>query len=61
MAGGKEGELMERTAKELYETLQRNISQAPQLFYEFLEDKSHGDAIHIAVYKAFEIIFNLEE
>ena len=31
------------------------------IFYEFLEDKDHGDALHIAVYHAFEKIFELKK
>ncbi|MEL6837460.1 MAG: alpha/beta hydrolase-fold protein [Bacteroidota bacterium] len=57
IAGGKEGEVMERTAKELFDKLNENKQQHTNLFYEFLEDKTHGDALHIAVYHAFEKIF----
>lgn len=57
IAGGKEGEVMERTAKELYDKLKKNQKQNTNLFYKFLEDKTHGDALHIAVYDAFEKIF----
>ena len=57
IAGGKEGEVMERTAKELYDKLNKNKKQNTNLFYNFLEDKTHGDALHIAVYDAFEKIF----
>ncbi|WP_459212239.1 alpha/beta hydrolase [Aquimarina rhabdastrellae] len=57
IAGGKEGEVMERTAKELYNKLKENKKENTKLFYEFMEDKTHGDALHIAVYNAFEKIF----
>ena len=57
IAGGKEGEVMERTAKALFDKLKKNQKQNTQLYYEFLEDKTHGDALHIAVYHAFEKIF----
>lgn len=57
IAGGKEGEVMERTAKALFTKLQSNQSGKPRLFYEFLEDKSHGDALHVAVYRGFEKLF----
>jgi len=57
IAGGKEGEVMERTAKELYDKLKKNQKQNTNLYYEFLEDKTHGDALHIAVYNAFEKLF----
>jgi hypothetical protein len=61
IAGGKEGEVMERTAKELYNKISKVGNENTKLFYEFLEDKSHGDALHIAVYHAFEKIFNSNE
>jgi predicted alpha/beta superfamily hydrolase len=57
IAVGKEGEVMERTAKELYDKLKKEQKQNTDLIYEFLEDKTHGDALHIAVYNAFEKIF----
>ncbi len=57
IAGGKEGEVMERTAKELYDKLKKDKKLNTNLFYKFLEDKTHGDALHIAVYDAFEKIF----
>lgn len=57
IAGGKEGAVMERTARELFEKLKKNQRDNTQLFYEFLEDKTHGDALHMAVYHAFEKIF----
>ncbi len=57
IAGGKEGEVMERTTKELYAKLNKNSKPNTKLFYKFLEDKTHGDALHIAVYDAFEKLF----
>jgi len=57
IAGGKEGEVMERTAKELYNKIKESKNENNKLFYEFIEDKTHGDALHIAVYNAFEKLF----
>ncbi len=57
IAGGKEGEVMERTAKELFNKLKKNQKQNTKLFYELLADKTHSDALHNAVYNAFEKIF----
>lgn len=57
IAGGQEGEVMERTAKELFDKLKKNKKQNTNLFYKFLQDKTHGDALHFAVYHAFEKIF----
>ena len=48
---------MERTARELFDKLNMHKKENTKLFFEFLEDKTHGDALHIAVYHAFERIF----
>ena len=61
IAGGKEGDVMERTAKELFDKLKENQKENTALFYKFMEDKTHGDALHIAVYNAFEKIFKPKE
>ncbi len=61
IAGGKEGEVMERTAKELYNKLSVDKQENSKLFFEFMEDKTHGDALHKAVYNAFEKIFKSEK
>jgi hypothetical protein len=57
IAVGKEGEVMERTAKELYNKIKKNQKQTEKLYFEYFENKTHGDALHIAVYNAFEKIF----
>ncbi|MEX2379725.1 MAG: alpha/beta hydrolase-fold protein [Vicingaceae bacterium] len=61
IAVGGEGEVMERTAKELYTKLNEKKANNTKLFFEFLEGKTHGDALHQAVYNAFEKIFVEEE
>lgn len=58
IAVGKEGEVMERTAKQLYKKLNSEKKENTKLFFNFLENKTHGDALHIAVYDAFEKIYN---
>ena len=55
---GKEGPIMERTAKELYEKLKLNSNPMNTSFYKYFEAQSHGDALHLAVYDAFNKIFN---
>lgn len=57
IAVGKEGEVMERTANELFNKLNSIKKTNTRLFFEYLEDKKHGDALHFAVYNAFEKIF----
>lgn len=57
IAVGKEGEVMERTAKELLDLLDANKPDHLQLFFQFLADKTHGDTLHIAAYNALGWIF----
>ena len=54
IAVGKEGEVMKRTAKVLAEKLQNSVQENDAIFFEFLEKQDHGDALHLAVYHAFE-------
>lgn len=57
IAVGKEGEIMERIAKELYDKLDTSKKENTKLFFAFFEKQNHGDALHLAVYDAFEKIF----
>jgi len=57
IAGGKEGEVMERTTEELFNKLKESNVESTKLHFDYLEDKTHGDALHIAVYNAFEKMF----
>jgi len=58
---GKEGEVMERTAKELFEKLELEKKENTKLFFEFFEKQNHGDALHLSVYNAFEKIFKTKK
>ncbi|WP_211277467.1 alpha/beta hydrolase [Nonlabens spongiae] len=51
IAVGKEGAVMERLAKELFEKIQNNKEVKTRIYYNFLEDKDHGDALHIPLIK----------
>jgi len=57
VAVGKEGEVMERTAKALYRKLTLHQTINTKVFFGFFEKRDHGDALHLAVYDAFEKIF----
>lgn len=58
---GKEGETMERAARDLYDKLTLQKEQHTKLYFEFFEHQNHGDALHLAVYDSFEKIFKAEE
>lgn len=57
IAVGKEGEIMERTANELFEKVDTQKKMNTKVYFDFFEKKNHGDALHMAVYNAFEKIF----
>ncbi|PCI10845.1 MAG: esterase [Flavobacteriaceae bacterium] len=57
VAVGKEGEIMEREAKALYEKLKPLNKKNAKVYYQFFEKQHHADALHLAVYDAFEKLF----
>jgi predicted alpha/beta superfamily hydrolase len=57
IAVGKEGEVMERTARALFDKLKIKNEDYTRLYFEFFEEQNHGDALHLAVYDAFIKIF----
>jgi len=61
VAVGKEGAVMERLARALHVKLATSQKKNTRLFFKFLEDQDHGDALHLAVYDAFEKIFKQPE
>lgn len=61
IAVGKEGPIMERVAKELYYKLNIEGEKNYTLGFKFLEAQDHGDALHLAVYAAFEAIFKTKK
>lgn len=61
IAVGKEGKIMERTAKELYDKLNLQKKQNTKLYFEYFDEQNHGDALHLAVYDSFEKIFKKEK
>ena len=54
---GKEGEIMERVAKALFEKVKANKPSHDAVFFNYFEQLSHGDTLHLAVYDAFDKIF----
>jgi predicted alpha/beta superfamily hydrolase len=60
IAVGKEGDIMERTTKALYDKVNGLKKDKTTAFYSFFEKQNHGDALHLAVYDAFEKLFSKE-
>lgn len=52
IAVGAEGEVMERTAKQLAGKFKESYNE--QIQFDYLPEKDHGDALHEACYKAFQ-------
>jgi predicted alpha/beta superfamily hydrolase len=57
IAVGEEGPSMKRVANELYKKLALLKPDNSRLYFKFFPDQDHGDALHLAVYNAFETIF----
>ena len=57
IAVGKEGRVMERTAKSLFKKLAKTKLDRRKLYFQFFPGKNHGDTLHTAVYDAIEKIF----
>lgn len=60
IAVGKEGPTMETTATKLYYKTWLLFDQK-NVYYNFIEDANHGDALHIAAYNAFKKFKEIEE
>lgn len=54
---GNEGPTMNRLAQTLYNKLSIEKGKEAKLYFNYLEKQNHGDALHLAVYDAFEQIF----
>jgi predicted alpha/beta superfamily hydrolase len=61
VAVGKEGPVMQRTAKELYKKLKKENNTASKIYFKFYKEQNHGDALHLAAYDAFKAIFETEK
>ena len=58
---GKEGPTMERVAQSLFLKLNLEKKEEATILYQYFEQQSHGDVLHLAAYDAFEKIFVREE
>ena len=54
---GKEGEVMERVARELHGKIELDKYKSAKLMFQFFEKHDHGDVLHQAVYDAFEKMY----
>lgn len=60
IAVGNEGPRMRRLAQTLYHKLSIEKGGEAALHYKYLDQQDHGDALHLAVYDAFGMIFKTE-
>ena len=58
---GKEGEIMERVAKALYDKVTAQEVKNYSVYFNFFEKLSHGDTLHLATYDAFHKVFSSEK
>ncbi len=58
---GKEGRLMEQSAKVMYEKF-RDLNRSNfTVYYEYFDDLDHSNILHLGIYKAFNVIFKSSE
>ena len=60
IAVGREGPNMESNAMKLYVSILQQIRDETKVGFSFMEDKDHGDALHLGLYTALEF-FNRSE
>lgn len=58
VAGGTEGPAMQTGAINLYYKFLEIYQDKGEVYYDFLKEQDHGDALHLAVYGAFEKLFS---
>lgn len=58
---GKEGEVMEKLAKQLAEKIESEPSENLSDYFRQFPELDHGDTLHLAVYKAFDAIYSNRE
>ena len=56
IAVGKEGEIMESTAKALASKLKASKNQAMRSWFHYMGDQGHANILHLAIYKAMELM-----
>lgn len=61
IAVGKEGKVMEQTAKALYDKLNEQKGENGELYFHFFEKQNHANILHLAVYDAFEKMSKIKE
>ncbi|MGB0178370.1 MAG: alpha/beta hydrolase, partial [Owenweeksia sp.] len=54
---GEEGEVMKKDASSLHEKLRKKYPERVRLHFQYFPNRDHGDALHEAVYDAFEKIY----
>ena len=56
VAVGKEGKIMESTAKALASKLKTSENQAMRSWFHYMGDQGHANILHLAIYKAMELM-----
>ncbi|MGH1335863.1 MAG: alpha/beta hydrolase [Aureispira sp.] len=57
IAVGKEGPVMQRTAKQLYKKMKTLPLHQRAIRFKYYPKNDHGDVLHLAAYGAFEFLF----
>lgn len=57
IAVGKEGPIMQRTAKQLYKKMKALPLHQRAIHFKYFPKNDHGDVLHLATYHAFDYLF----
>jgi predicted alpha/beta superfamily hydrolase len=57
IAVGKEGRIMEQSAKVLYENLIELNRPSLTVYYDYFDELDHSNILHLGVYRAFQTVF----
>ncbi|MFT5602797.1 MAG: putative alpha/beta superfamily hydrolase [Flavobacteriales bacterium] len=61
IAVGKEGPIMQRTAKQLFKKIKKGNQTNSKINFKYYKAQNHGDVLHLATYDAFKVIFAAEK
>ncbi|MFT7157234.1 MAG: putative alpha/beta superfamily hydrolase [Parvicella sp.] len=61
VAVGKEGPVMQRTAKQLFKKIKKGNQTNSKINFKYYKAQNHRDVLHLATYDAFKVIFATEK
>lgn len=60
IAVGKEGKIMEKTARKLHKIVKAEANENTHLSFDYLKNQDHANILHLAAYRGFKKIYRLK-